>query len=149
MKTTSTLSCTCPKCQGTGKIDFSELDGGTCFKCNGNGYIGEMPNGWAKKLDSKKWRNAASQLICSTLSNLQFNGKIKYTRSYEMYDYTIEALMLAGYSSMRFRKNGVFSSAPEMTFLLSSAKFGQEFVYEICITSDLVIVNCVKNLEHL
>jgi hypothetical protein len=139
-------NCTCPKCQGTGKIDFSDIENGICFKCNGEGYIGEMPLNWIKTLDSKKWRNAAKDLIINTLKNLEFNGKLKYTRSYEMYDYTIESLIKAGYETMKFRKNIFWQSAPNMTFILEGANLSgaSEYSYQVTI-SDKIEVKCIKS----
>jgi hypothetical protein len=141
-------NCTCPKCQGTGKIDFSELDNGTCFKCNGNGYLGEMPQGWVKKLDSKKFRNAALEIVRYAVNTLISKNILSYGTGYETYSYTIENLIKVGFGIMKFKKVGIWENAPNMEFVFGGES-GEDSEYRYkCIVSEKIEIHCFKNLSN-
>jgi len=77
----------CPRCSGKGKLDWTDHDGGVCYKCEGKGYIGERNDefdSYVIYLDELR-KNAAklskmrSAMINSIVTKL--NGRKDYTIS--------------------------------------------------------------------
>jgi DnaJ-class molecular chaperone len=71
-KEMNTKSQICPKCHGAGKLDWTSEDGGICYKCEGQGYLGEMPEGFSK-ID-KEVRREAKDMLKRSLINKRTHG---------------------------------------------------------------------------
>ena len=117
MKNTKSEICT--KCCGSGKLDWTSHDGGVCYKCEGLGYIGEMPEGFTNF--AKEVKAKAHQLIKSALCSRRMKGDVICYPTYETSYLTIKTL-IEREIVFKFKYDKFFMSLPDMV-----VSFGYDF----------------------
>jgi len=133
-------SNTCPKCGGAGTLDWTSQDGGVCYKCEGKGYIGEMPAGFVK-CSTKEIREAAKELVKVGVYNLkQKDSTFRCYPTYEMDADTIKELVERG-KVFRFKYSNYFLTVPDM-----SITFGgdSEYCYNLIVGGEFLEIKPIK-----
>lgn len=136
--TNSITSSICPKCAGAGKLDWTDNDGGVCYKCEGRGYIGEMPAGF-KKIN-KEAKAEAERMVKASILNLNSKGQRVCVTSYEFYPETIQKLIEMG-KVFRYEYNKFWMSVEDMTL-----DFGgdSEYKYRLIVGGEFLVIKPVK-----
>ena len=79
--------CLCPRCNGKEKLDWTDHDGGICYKCEGRGYQGEQNDEFDSEIlkirtvwkNQKNYSSKIKKLDQFITSKLWENGIIKYS----------------------------------------------------------------------
>lgn len=137
MKTT-TVSSKCPKCGGSGKLDWTSNDGGICYKCEGNGYLGDMPEGFNKM--ERQAKEAAKGMVENAVLSLNMKGEFICVRSYEFYPQTIKTLIEKG-KTFRYKYTKFWMDCPDMT-----VDFGgdNEYKYRLTVGGEFLTIQPIK-----
>lgn len=141
--TTEIKSCICPKCGGAGILDWTDNDGGICYKCEGRGYLGELPKGFIK-CNRKEAREQAKLMVKKALYNLRMKGESYCIPSYEFYPETIKALLEKS-KVFRFNYSKFWMNQPSMTF-----EFGgdSEYAYKVIVGGEYLIIKPKRLTEE-
>lgn len=76
----------CPKCSGSGLVSFDH-DGGICYKCEGQGFIGEMPANFTKTQKfPKEAIDISKQYLKDALRKRELDGQIAELKHFGISD---------------------------------------------------------------
>jgi len=137
-----TLGCICAKCGGSGKIDWSNQDGGVCYKCEGVGYIGEMPEGFLRA--NKEAKDLARALVMSAHNSRRAKGTSICYPTYEFSYVTIDEMINKGIS-FKFKYSDFWMYMPDCSIRFGfDARDNFGYCYEIVVGGEFIAINPIK-----
>ena len=145
MKNTATTpaSCICPKCGGSGKLDWTSNDGGVCYKCEGEGYLGEKPEGFSTA--TKQLKQQAKDMLRRALINRRTKGEKALSCSHCTGDALDAKWMLDNNIAFRFKYDKFMADLPDQSvdFKFDTHE-GDRYFFTVVIGGEFVVIKARK-----